>query len=126
MWKISHQSKVLFLWLLSLFLPLGASMAQNPSKSHTISGYVTDGKSQETLIGASVYEASTMKGTVTNNFGYYTLKLGEGQVKMKASFVGFAPYEAVFNLKNDTIINIALSQSNQHSPRTGTPEPNCE
>ena len=54
-----------------------------------------------------------MKGTVTNNFGYYTLKLGEGQVKMKASFVGFAPYEAVFNLKNDTIINIALSQSNQ-------------
>ena len=113
MWKISHQSKVLFLWLLSLFLPLGVAMAQNPSKSHTISGYVTDGKSQETLIGASVYEASTMKGTVTNNFGYYTLKLGEGQVKMKASFVGFAPYEAVFNLKNDTIINIALSQSNQ-------------
>ncbi len=113
MWKISHQSKVLFLWLLSLFLPLGVAMAQNPSKSHTISGYVTDGKSQETLIGASVYEASTMKGTVTNNFGYYTLKLGEGQVKMKASFVGFASYEAVFNLKNDTIINIALSQSNQ-------------
>ena len=113
MWKISHQSKILFLWLLSLFLPLGVAMAQNPSKSHTISGYVTDGKSQETLIGASVYEASTMKGTVTNNFGYYTLKLGEGQVKMKASFVGFAPYEAVFNLKNDTIINIALSQSNQ-------------
>ena len=113
MWKISHQSKVLFLWLLPLFLPLGVAMAQSPSKSHTISGYVTDGKSQETLIGASVYEASTMKGTVTNNFGYYTLKLGEGQVKMKASFVGFAPYEAVFNLKNDTIINIALSQSNQ-------------
>ena len=113
MWKISHQSKILFLWLLSLFLPLGVAMAQSSSKSHTISGYVTDGKSQETLIGASVYEASTMKGTVTNNFGYYTLKLGEGQVKMKASFVGFAPYEAVFNLKNDTIINIALSQSNQ-------------
>ncbi len=113
MWKISHQSKILFLWLLSLFLPLGVAMAQSSSKSHTISGYVTDGKSQETLIGASVYEASTMKGTVTNNFGYYTLKLSEGQVKMKASFVGFAPYEAVFNLKNDTIINIALSQSNQ-------------
>ena len=106
--------------MLSLFLPVGVAMAQSPSKSHTISGYVTDGRSQETLIGASVYDASTMKGTVTNNFGYYTLKLGEGQVNMKASFVGFEPYEAVLNLKNDTVINISLTQSNQLNEVTVT------
>ena len=116
----NHQLKVLFLWLLSLFLPVGVAMAQSPSKLHTISGYVTDGRSQETLIGASVYDASTMKGTVTNNFGYYTLKLGEGQLNMKASFVGFDPYEAVFNLKNDTVINISLTQSNQLNEVTVT------
>jgi outer membrane receptor for ferrienterochelin and colicin len=119
MWYFNHQLKVLFLWLLSLFLPVGVAIAQNP-KSHTISGYVTDGKSQETLIGASVYDASTMRGTVTNNFGYYTLKLSEGQVNMKASFVGFAAFEAVFNLKNDTVINIALTQSNQLNEVTVT------
>jgi len=111
--KFCHQLKVLLLWLLSLFLPVSVAMAQSPSNTHTISGYVTDGRSQETLLGASVYDASTMKGTTTNNFGYYTLKLNEGQVNMKASFVGFAPYEAVFNLKNDTVINISLTQSNQ-------------
>ena len=120
MWYSNHQLRVLFLWLLSLFLPVGVAMAQNPSKSHTISGYVTDGKSQETLLGASVYDASTMKGTVTNNFGYYTLKLSEGQVNMKASFVGFQPYEAVFHLKNDTVINIALTQANQLNEVTVT------
>jgi outer membrane receptor for ferrienterochelin and colicin len=118
MWYFNHYSKVLFLWL--LFLPMGMATAQSPTKTHTISGYVTDGKSQETLIGASVYDASTMKGTVTNNFGYYTLKLNEGQVNMKASFVGFVPYEAVFNLKNDTVINIALKQSNQLNEVTVT------
>ena len=120
MWYFNHQLKVLFLWMLSLFLPVGVAMAQSPSKSHTISGYVTDGRSQETLIGASVYDASTMKGTVTNNFGYYTLKLGEGQVNMKTSFVGFEPYEAVLNLKNDTVINISLTQSNQLNEVTVT------
>jgi hypothetical protein len=120
MWYFNHQLKVLFLWMLLLFLPVGVAMAQSPSKSHTISGYVTDGRSQETLIGASVYDASTMKGTVTNNFGYYTLKLGEGQVNMKASFVGFEPYEAVLNLKNDTVINISLTQSNQLNEVTVT------
>lgn len=112
MWYFNHQLKISFVGLL-LLLPFGTAMAQSSSKSHTISGYVTDGKSQETLIGASVYEASTMKGTVTNNFGYYTLKLNEGQVNLKASFVGFQPFETAFNLKSDTIINIALSQSNQ-------------
>ena len=110
----------LFLWLLSLFFPIGPAMAQNTSKSHTISGYVTDGKSQETLLGASVYDATTMKGSVTNNFGYYTLKLTEGQVDFRASFVGYDPYHARFELKNDTVINIALAQSNQLNEVTVT------
>ena len=109
---------ILFLWLLSLFVPM--AMAQSPSKSHTISGYVTDGKSQETLLGASVYDAATMKGSVTNNFGYYTLKLPEGQVDFRASFVGYDPYQARFDLKNDTVINIFLAQSNQLNEVTVT------
>ncbi|MBR4146917.1 MAG: TonB-dependent receptor [Bacteroidales bacterium] len=111
---------VLILWQLSLFFPMGPAMAQNTSKSHTISGYVTDGKSQETLLGASVYDAATMKGSVTNNFGYYTLKLTDGQVDFRASFVGYDPYQARFELKNDTVINIALAQSNQLNEVTVT------
>ena len=108
----------LFLVLFSLFLPM--AMAHNSSKSHTISGYVTDGKSEETLLGASVYDAATMKGSVTNNFGYYTLKLTEGQVDFRASFVGYDPYQVRFELKNDTVINIALVQSNQLNEVTVT------
>ncbi|MBR6272067.1 MAG: carboxypeptidase-like regulatory domain-containing protein, partial [Bacteroidales bacterium] len=101
----------LFLWLLSLFLSV--ARAQAPSRSHSISGYVTDGKSQETLLGASVYDAATMKGAVTNNFGYYTLKLPEGPVDFRVSFVGYDPYQTRFDLKNDTVINVSLAQSNQ-------------
>ena len=112
------KTKVLLLLFVSLML--GSSFAQNTKKSHTISGYITDAKSQETLLGASVYDAVTMKGAVSNNFGYYTLKLNEGSVTLKASFVGFEPYEAVFDLKKDTVINIALSQSNQLNEVTVT------
>ena len=108
----------LLLWLLSLFSTM--AIAQTSSKSHTISGYVTDGKSQETLLGASVYDATTMKGAVTNNFGYYTLKLPEGPVDFRVSFVGYDPYQARFDLKNDTVINIFLAQSNQLNEVTVT------
>ena len=109
--------------VLLLFFVLVASIsafAQHAKKSHTISGYVTDAKSQEPLLGASVYETVSMKGAVTNNFGYYTLKLPEGQVRLKASFVGFESFETLLDLKNDTVINIALAQTLQLSEVTVT------
>ena len=87
--------------------------AQNAKKQYTVSGYVTDSKSQETLLGASIYETTLMKGSISNNFGYYSVKLNEGNVSLRASFVGYNPYDAVFNLTKDTVINIALDQSNQ-------------
>ena len=71
-------------------------------------------------MGASVYDANTMKGSVTNNFGYYTLKLGDGPLRLRASFVGYEPFEAVFELHGDTVINMALSQSNQLNEVTVT------
>ena len=99
---------------------IGLVWETTAQQRHCISGYVIDSKSQETLLGASVYEATTMKGSVTNNFGYYTLQLNDGPVNMKASFVGYEPFEANFNLKNDTVINIALAQSNQLNEVTVT------
>ena len=112
------KAKVLLLFF--VIAASGSVFAQQVNRSHAISGYVTDAKSQETLLGASVYETVSMKGSVTNNFGYYTLKLPEGQVKLKASFVGFEPFESVFDLKSDTVINIAMAQSIQLSEVTVT------
>ena len=113
---------VRFKHLLLFFLLLMSSWvsAQDTKKSHTISGYITDGKSQETLLGASIYDVATMKGVVSNNFGYYTLKLPNGKIQFRASFVGYDPYEAVFDLRGDTLINIALTQSNQLNEVTVT------
>ena len=111
--------KLTLFWIL-VFVFQGGLIAQQNRTTHTISGYVTDSKSQETLLGASIYDALTMKGTVTNNFGYYTVKLPEGQVDFRASFVGYTPYQAEFELAKDTVINIRLVQSNELSEVTVT------
>lgn len=107
------------LLLFAVFLQ-GHLVAQNAKKTHTISGYVTDAKSQETLLGASIYNAETMTGSVTNNFGFYSLKLAEGKVAFRASFVGYKPYEAEFELVKDTVINVQLVQSNELAEVTVT------
>lgn len=55
---------------------------------HTISGTVYDSKSGETLIGATIYDTISKKGTVTNQHGRYTLTLKEAEAVIRVSFVG--------------------------------------
>ncbi len=45
----------------------------------TLSGYITDAKSGETVIGAKVYIPSLKKGTITNNYGFYSLTVPKGK-----------------------------------------------
>lgn len=49
------------------------------SRKFTISGYVTDGTSAETLIGANILESRHKQGTTTNPYGFYSITLPEGE-----------------------------------------------
>ena len=81
------------------------AMAQH----YTISGYVTDGVAQETMIGATVYDHTSGSGTVTNAYGFYSLTLPQGAVELTASYVGYTPQRVAFMLTRDTVVSIALS-----------------
>ena len=91
---------------LLLLLPFVAA-AQNA----TVSGTITDAKTGETLIGATVVDTRSGKGVVTNVYGHYSLTLKCDSVNLKVSFVGFEPQ--YFNLKLDKNreINVKLSPS---------------
>ena len=94
--------------LILLFILLCVNaMAQ---KKVTISGYITDEKSSETLIGATVYDSNTQHGAITNVFGFYSLTLTEGAHSLKFSYVGYTPQTKEVALLSDTTINIALSE----------------
>ena len=54
---------ILFLSLLTYF----TSYSQN---SFTLSGYVTEEESGESLIGVSVFDEKSLKGTTTNQYGF--------------------------------------------------------
>lgn len=73
---------------LLLLLPLSA-VAQ---RSYTVSGTVSDSKSGETLIGATVVDAASGKGAVTNPYGRFSLTLpAGGDVELKVQYVGYEP-----------------------------------
>ena len=81
------------------------------SQNFTISGYITDKKSGETLINASTYDLHTKRGTVTNAYGFYSLTLPQGEVDLQYSYVGYTPEHRKFNLNKDTIIHIQFNEA---------------
>jgi len=89
--------------LLSLFTL--TCFSQN---SYTISGYVQDNESGENLIGVSIYDKATFKGTSTNQYGFYSLTLDEGEYEILYSFIGFKTISKNINLNKDIRLNISL------------------
>ena len=82
----------------------------------TVSGYITDAKTGETLISAGVVANNT--GAVTNPYGFYTLTLPKGTHELTASYMGYSDQAVTINLQRDTTINFILSQDLQLSGAT--------
>ena len=100
--------KFLTLLAAALFGTMAATAQQ-----YTVSGYITDGKSAETIIGATVVDENSRHGTASNNFGFYSLTLPAGQHRLTVSYVGYNRRTIDLNLRRDTAINISLSSDNE-------------
>ena len=89
---------------------IGIMLACLPTfaQKRTISGYVMDAASKETLIGATIIDKNTGKGCATNSYGFYTLTLDKGQVDLQVSYVGYTQQNKSIDLKENTSLNFML------------------
>lgn len=78
------------------------------AQNHTVSGYVYDGLTGESLIGASVYDAESLKGTTTNSYGFFSLTLPEGEYDLVISFLGFKDYKERIQLDKKISMKIEM------------------
>jgi hypothetical protein len=78
------------------------------NNSNTISGYITEEGSKELLLGVSIFVAELNLGTVSNDYGFYSLTLPAGEHKITISYLGFSPQEINVNLNNDVALDIIL------------------
>lgn len=89
--------KSLFSFLLIMLFPL-VLVAQEEA---SISGYITDIETGETLISANVSLKNTSKGTSTNTAGYFTLtNLTPGSYTVIATYIGFHRFEKNISLES--------------------------
>ena len=81
--------------------------AQTPG-NHTVSGFIREAATGESLLGANVYIKENLKGVTTNQYGFYSITLPAGQYTLVISYLGFKSEERSVDLNKDLRINISL------------------
>lgn len=80
--------------------------------NYTISGFLKDKENGEVLIGATVIIKGTSTGAITNTYGFYSLKLPEGNYELQYSYLGYEKKFQSFELKSDQQFNAELEPLN--------------
>ena len=102
-------TKISFSLLLILLLSTSV-FGQNKDKI-TISGYVQDAATGETLIGANVYNKDNpSQGSSTNVYGFFSLSLPAGEYTFVFSYLGFTDQEKIIQLTDNQRLTINLSE----------------
>lgn len=93
----------------ALIIALFATAFSYAQQKHTISGIITDQKTGETLIGASIILLESLgTGVLSNSYGFYSITAPERKYTLIASFSGYKNDTLQIFLTKDTMRSIEL------------------
>ena len=98
---------LLFLLIFPLFLQ---AQQNNKTANLTLSGYIKDAESGETLIGATAYVLELQTGTVSNEYGFYSISVPPGDYTIEFSYLGFETKKENISLNNNITLSIELGE----------------
>ncbi|AHM60714.1 TonB-dependent receptor [Flammeovirgaceae bacterium 311] len=97
-----------------LCLLIGTLQAFAQQARHTISGSVKDKQTGETLIGVTIkVQELPATGAVTNEHGFYSLTLPEGNYTLLFNYLGYKPQSHSVMLNTNVKLEIALQEDTQ-------------
>lgn len=97
-------------YVVVLIICMTVGLPVSSQTTRTISGYVEDLSSGEKLIAATVFDEVSKKGVLSNTYGFFSLSLPTGEVKLITSYVGFKSVVISFFLSKDTSILISMGE----------------
>lgn len=108
--ELGHLRNIYQTMRILLFLFLLVGLQVSAQEKFTISGYVTDGRSGESMIGAKVYIPSISQGALTNTYGFYSLTVPAGTYAVEYRATGL----------NTKTVNIELTKDVRYDIELGT------
>jgi len=79
----------------------------------TLSGTITDSTTNETLIGVNIIILEEQTGTTTNEYGFYSITLPQGQYEVAISYLGYKTIKETVQLDNNISLNYQLMEASE-------------
>ena len=96
------------------------AFAKAYSQKATLSGTITEKSTGETLLNVNVVFPEIPTGTITNEYGFYSITVPTGTYKVQFSSLGYAPIEQTIELTENMKLDIALvAQGEALEPQVG-------
>lgn len=97
--------------LVPLFVFLHFSLLCFSQQNHTLSGSISEAASNETLIGVTIAVPELQTGVTTNEYGFYSLTLPEGEYEVQISYLGFQNIVQTISLTQDIKLNFQMIEA---------------
>ena len=102
-----YSKKLFFLFFLMSFIALS-------QEKITLSGTVHDDLNNETLIGVSIYFPELKAGTSTNEYGFYSITIPNGNYSLQISYLGYNTLLESISLSQKTTKNFNLKETSEN------------
>lgn len=93
----------------NLFIDIGNPADRFKGGIVNISGYITNRDTKEPVAGATLFVQKLSTGTISNQYGFYTLNLPRGVHLLQFSFIGMKEKQINVNLYGSGEMNIEMN-----------------
>lgn len=95
---------------LAIFLLSAYTFSQ---QKYTLSGTITEAAGNETLIGVNIIVPELNAGTITNEYGFYSITLPQGIYQVQISYLGYQDIVKTIELNANTKTNFQLVEESE-------------
>jgi hypothetical protein len=93
---------------LLLFFLLISTFYVSSQQRFTLSGTVVEASSNETMIGVTIAIPELKTGVTTNEYGFYSITLPEGEYQIQVGYLGFQDQIQKISLSENSKVNFLM------------------
>ncbi|MBK9390101.1 MAG: carboxypeptidase-like regulatory domain-containing protein [Bacteroidetes bacterium] len=93
----------------NMFVDVGNRADRNKPGSVALTGYITDRAKKQPVSGVTVYVLKESAGSISNEYGYYSITLPRGSHLIQYTFIGMKEKKISINLYGSGELNIEMN-----------------
>ena len=95
----------------SAFIDIGNPAERNKPGNVILSGYINSMDTKEPVAGVTVFNQKFSSGTISNQYGFYSLSMARGPQQLQFTFVGMKEKTVNINLNGPGEMNIEMNST---------------